>query len=149
MKLVKLLVAVLVVVGLSVPTSAQTIPLEKTRKKPVGTYLLTFDLGDSPIGKTIDLPAWACGNITVVDYRDDLRHLRFRINIPRQFLPRGVNLAGEPWRLSPGQVVTIDLNTASFLLYWKYETVDEVRHIVVVIRRQCPSGGCKQLCDCK
>jgi hypothetical protein len=112
-----------------------------------GQKLLTFDLGSTPGGKVVDLPSWACGNIFVkeLDSREP-QILTLLVNIPEKFasVPM-IDLV-----LEQGKTRTVDLkNGTSFTFYWKVAEVGNSRHVVLVVRRHCPVGGCKQLCDCK
>lgn len=150
MKFVKLLVAVVAVLGLVGTANAQSIPLKKPAKPAVESGPLTFSLNNSPRGQVVALPSWACGNITVENSEFDRQVLTFKVNLPVGFsVPSQGSLIFE---LRKGALATVALKSGTaFSFYWTGEGRDGGGPTInnkIVVLRHCPTDGCKQLCDC-
>jgi hypothetical protein len=119
-----------------------------------GAQPAEFNLGSSPIGKMIELPSWACGNLVVEDFDLSVPELTVKLNIPDEFYQSRLLAASDEatWKLRQGEVHTARLRNGGFSFYWKeVPLLPNSRFpadVVLVVRKHCPDAGCKSLCDC-
>jgi hypothetical protein len=105
-----------------------------------------YELGMEPGGRVIDLPSWACGNITISGFDDSTRTMKIAVN----GIPDDLPLA-RVWVVKPGEVHRIELlNGTSFWFYWKYEKQAlGARTVALVVHHRCPAKGCAEVPGCE
>ena len=116
-----------------------------------------FSLGGLPVGKIVELPSWACGNLVVQDFDMRVPELTVKLNIPLEFYPNRAAATSHEgiWKLLQGEIHTTELRGGSvFSFYWKLSSLPgdkdgQVNRVILVVRKHCPTRGCKKLCDCQ